>query len=168
MQASNPTFRAGFKGGDIFCGEAQAHHLVKKLSGFSGSEAQVGRAQFGQLAPGAQLCQGERWILAGGDNQVHLRRQVLHQKAKRLVHRRGINHVIIVQRQGESIREGCDLVEQGYQQRFDGRRLRLLERLQHSFSKPGRHRLQCRDDVSQKAERVAIPLVQRDPRHLDI
>ena len=56
--------------------------LVEKLGGFGGREAQIGSAQLGQLTPGAQPGQGQRWILAGGDDQVHLRRLVLEQKGR--------------------------------------------------------------------------------------
>ena len=84
MQAGNPAFGAGFQGGDIFRREVQAHHLVEKVGGFGGGKAQVGGAQLGQLAPGAQSGQGKLWILAGGDDQVHLWRQVLEQKGEGL------------------------------------------------------------------------------------
>ena len=53
LQAGNPAFGAVFQRGDIFRREVQAHHLVEKFGGFGGGKAQVGGAQFGQLAPGA-------------------------------------------------------------------------------------------------------------------
>ena len=62
--------------------EVEAHHLVEKCGGFGGGKAQVGGAQLGQLAAGAQPGQGQRRILAGGDHQVQLRRQVLEQKGR--------------------------------------------------------------------------------------
>ena len=65
LQASNPAFGAGFQRGDVFCGELQAHCLVKKIGGFGGGKTQVGSAQLGQLAPDAEPGQWELWILTG-------------------------------------------------------------------------------------------------------
>ena len=87
LQAGNPAFGAGFQGGDVFRREIQAHHPVEKFGGFGGGEAQVGGAQFGQLAAGAQPGQGQGWVFTGGDDQVHLRRQVLEQKGEGFVDR---------------------------------------------------------------------------------
>ena len=67
--------------------EVQAHRLVEKFGGFGGGKAQVGGAQFGQLVAGAQPGQGELGVLAGGDDQVHLGRQVLEQKGEGIVNR---------------------------------------------------------------------------------
>ena len=62
------------------------------------------------------------------------------------------------------LRDGGDLIEQGRQKRFGGRRLRGLERSQHPCCQYfGADRLQGRDQVSQKASGVAIPFVQRQP-----
>ena len=91
---------------------------VEKVGGFGGGKPQVGGAQFGQLAPGAQPGQGELRILAGGDDQVHLRRQVLEQKGEGMVNRLGIDHVVVVEDEDELVREGGDLIEQGRQDRF--------------------------------------------------
>ena len=101
LQAGNPAFGAGFQRGDVVRGEVQAHHLVEELGGFGGGEAQVGGAQLGQLAPGAQPGQRQRRILAGGDDQVHLRRQVFEQKGQGLVDRLGINDVVVVEDEDE-------------------------------------------------------------------
>ena len=103
LQAGDPAFGAGFQRGDIFRGELQAHRLVKKFSGFGRGETQVGGAQFGQLAPGAQAGQGKLGILTGGDDQVHLWRQVLEQKGEGFVNRFGINNVIVVKDEDEAL-----------------------------------------------------------------
>ncbi len=86
LQTGDPAFGAGFQRGDIICGELQAHRLVKKFGSLGRGEAQLGGAQFGQLSPGAQAGQRELGILAGCDDQVHLRRQVLEQKGERVVY----------------------------------------------------------------------------------
>ena len=74
------------------------------------------------------------WILTGGDDQVHLRRQVLEQKGEGIVNRFGIDHVVVVKDEDEIVRDGGDFVEQGRQNRFGGRRLRGLERSQRTPS----------------------------------
>lgn len=54
----------------------------------------------------------------GGDDQVQLGRQVVKQKGKGLVDQWGIDGMVIVQDEGNGVREGGDLIEQGRQQRF--------------------------------------------------
>ena len=102
---------------------------------------------------------------------MHLGRQVVEQKGEGLVNRWGIDQVVIVQDEDKIVRDGGDFIEQGRQQRFSWRRLRGLEHAQHPCAK-FRHypfafaqdkRLQCRDEVSQKAVGVAIAFVQRQP-----
>ncbi len=84
------------------------------------------------------------WILPGGDDQVHLWRQVLEQKGEGIVNRFGINHMIIIQDEDEIVRNGGDFIEQGCQNRFSGRWLRGLERTQRPCSNICRNRLQSR------------------------
>jgi hypothetical protein len=71
--------------------------------------------------------------------------------------------VVVVKDDDEIIRDGGDLIEQGCQDRFGGRRLRGLENPQHPASKICHYLLQCGDEVSQKACGVAIPFIQRQP-----
>ena len=171
MQTGNPAFGASFQRCDILRREVELHHLVEKAGGFGGGKTQVGGPQFGHLAPGAVASQGELRILTGGDDQVHLGRQVVEQKGEGLVNRCGINQVVVVQDEDKIVRDGGDFIEQGRQQRFGGRRLRGLKRPQHPCAKIRRNpfgfaqgkRLQSRDEVSQKAGGVAIPFVQRQP-----
>ena len=97
LQAGNPAFGAGLQRGNVLGREVQAHHLVEKFGGFRGGKTQVGDAYFGQLAPGAQPGQGQGRILAGGDDQVHLRRQVLEQKGESVVDGLGIDQVVVIE-----------------------------------------------------------------------
>ena len=137
----------------------RSHHLVEKIGGFGGGEAQVGGAQLGQLASGTQPGQGKLWILTGGDDQVHLRRQVLDQKGEGVVNRLGVDQVVVVKDEDEAFREGGDLVDQGGQKRFGRRWLRGLERSQHiganARCKPSTWLrasvCKSRDEVGQKA-----------------
>ena len=64
VQAGNPALGARFQGGHLGGGKAQPHHLVEELGRLVRGEAQVGGAQLGQLAAGAQAGQGQRRVLA--------------------------------------------------------------------------------------------------------
>jgi hypothetical protein len=106
--------------------------VIEKSGGFGGGKAQVAGAQFGQLGAGAQPGQGQRGILAGGKDQVHWGGQVFEQKGEDLVHRRGLNYVVVVQDEDERGRERGKLIEQRRQQRFSGRGRGGLEAIQHA------------------------------------
>ena len=116
----------------------------------------------------AEPGQGQTWILTGGDDQVHLWRQVFDQKGERLVDRFGINHVVVVKHEDEACREGGELVDQSRQQRLGRRRLRGLERSQHTRANARRNGLQSRDEIGQKACEVVIPFIQRQPGHANL
>ena len=138
---------------------------MRNVGGLGRGEAQVGGAQFGQLAPGAQPGQGQRGILTGGDDQVQLGRQVLDQEGQGIVDRPGVEDVVVVEDEHDIARDGGDVVEQGRQRRLGWRGLRRLEHGQHPFADPGRDRLQGRDQVGQEAAGVAVAFVERQPRH---
>jgi hypothetical protein len=96
-------------------------------------------------------------------HQVQLRWQVLNQEGERLVDRPGIQQVVVVKHEDRRLRQRGELVEQQRQQRLDGRGLGGLERRHHPDANRRRNRLQRGDKVRQKAGRVTIPLVQREP-----
>ncbi len=77
----DPAFGASLQCGDILRGQLQAHHPIEKRCGFGGGKAQAGPQQFIQLTAGAVTGQGQRRVLLRGNDQVHLRRLVLNQKA---------------------------------------------------------------------------------------
>src|SRR4030042_5701513 len=99
-------------------------------------------------------------ILASGNDQVHVWRQMLKQKCEGFVNRFGIKHMVVVQDKDEMVRDGSDFIEQGYQNRFNWRWLRGLKNSQHPFSNIRRNRLQSRDEVCQKGCGGVIPFVQ--------
>ena len=105
LQAGDPALGAGFERGDVVGREVEVHHLVEKVGGLGRGEAQVGGAQLGQLASGAQSGQGQGWILTGGDDQVHLRRQVLDQEGQGIVHRPGVEDVVVVEHEHDIARD---------------------------------------------------------------
>jgi hypothetical protein len=65
--------------------------------------------------------EGQRRILARGDHQVRLSRQVLHQEAHRRVNRWGIEDVVVVEDEDDVRGEGRQVVEQRRQRRLGGR-----------------------------------------------
>jgi hypothetical protein len=85
--------------------------------------------------------QGEMWIFAGGNDQVHVWWQVLDEIREGHVNRFGINHVVVVKDEDELVRERGDLIEQGHEDCFGWRWLRGLERTQHLFPNMRRNRL---------------------------
>src|SRR5687768_6722526 len=88
---------------------------------------------------------------------------MLKQKGKSIVNRFGINQVVVVKHKQEIVWEDGDFIEQGRQNRFDWRWLRGLEYTQHAIANIRRNRLQRSDEIYQKASRVVIPLIQRQP-----
>src|SRR5690348_3392686 len=71
--------------------------------------------------------------------------------------------MVVIKDEDEMVSYGSHIIEQGRQNRFGWRWLRRLEHTQHPFSNIGRNRLQSSDEVRQKAYRVVIPFVQRQP-----
>src|SRR4051794_859939 len=88
---------------------------------------------------------------------------MLEQKGQGSVKWFGLNHVVIVKNKDETVWDAGDVIEQGSQERFGRRRLRGLEHTRHPCANRRRNRLQRRDKVRQKACRVAIAFVQRQP-----
>jgi hypothetical protein len=81
-------------------------------------EAQVGGAQLSQLAAGPQPRQRQRRVSPAGHHHPQARRQILQQQRHRLVHRPGIDQVIVIQDQQHLIRAriGRQLIDQGRHQ----------------------------------------------------
>ena len=102
-------------------------------------------------------------ILPGGDDQVHLWRQMLQQKRESLVHRFGVDDMVVVEDEDDTVRESRDLVEQGRQHRFDRWRLGRLEHAQHPFPNIRRNRPQGGDEVGQEARGIVVAFVQGQP-----
>ncbi len=109
---------------------------------------------------------GSAGILTGGDDHVQLRRQVLDQEGQRILHRPGVEDVVVVENEDQIAGDGGDVVEEGRQGRFGRwRGLWRLEHGQYPVPDPGRHCLQGRDQVGQETAGVAVAFVERQPRH---
>ena len=72
LQAGDPAFGALLQCGDVLGWKIQAHVPVEELGRLGRGEAEVGRAQLGQLSPAAQAGQRQPGIFAGGDGEVQL------------------------------------------------------------------------------------------------
>jgi hypothetical protein len=72
VQAGDPALGARLQSSDLRLGEVQPHHLVEKFCRLIWGETQIGGAQLGQLAAGAQAGQRQWRVLACGDHQMHL------------------------------------------------------------------------------------------------
>src|SRR5574341_58400 len=102
-------------------------------------------------------------VLTGSNDQMQLRRQVLDQKVEGFLDRFGINDMEIIKNEDEIVRDGSDFIEQGCQYRFSRRRLRGADHMEQSFAHCGSNRLQSSDKVHEKASRISIPVIQRQP-----
>ncbi len=163
LQAGNPAFGAGFQAA---MSSAERFRPITWLRNPAASE-EVKRKSAARSSVNwsrtRNRARGRLRILTGGDDQVHLWRQMLEQEGKGIVNRFGINNVVIVKDEDKIVRDGGDFIEQSRQNRFGWRRLRGLEHAQHAFSNIRRNRLQSSNEVSQKTCGVIIPFVQRQP-----
>ncbi|HZK48328.1 MAG TPA: hypothetical protein VFD74_01840, partial [Thermoleophilia bacterium] len=90
-------------------------------------------------------------VLPGGDDQVHLWRQMLQQKRESLVHWFGVDDMVVVEDEDDTVRERADLVEQSRQHRFGRWRLGRVEHAQHPCPNISRNRPQSGREVGQEA-----------------
>ena len=94
---------------------------------------------------------------------------MLEQKGERAVDRRSVDQMIVVEHEHKVIGQGGEIIEQGREDRFQGRQLGSVERARDRLTnwrfvccrRP--KRLQRSDEVDQKARRVAVAFVQGKP-----
>ena len=77
----------------------------------------------------------------------------------------GLDYVVVVEDEGEVLGYRGYVVDERRQDRLDGRRLGQMERLQDILCGVGPQAAQGCHQVSQKAPKVVISVVQRDPRY---
>jgi len=161
LEAGDPSLGAGSQSLDIVRGEFQAHRLDEERGRLVGGEAQVGCPQLDHPSPGAQASEGESGILAGRDDEVELRRQVIDQKRQGIVDVVRVDEVIVVQHQNDRLGQDGDGVEQGGQARLHRRRLGGGGR--GVVGEPWRDGPERGDEVGEEACGVAVGLLQREP-----
>ena len=139
LQPGRPALGALDQRRHLRVGQAQPHALAQERGRLLGAEAQVGGAQLGQLAAGAQARQGQRRVLAGGDHQVQRRRQVVEQEGDRGVDGRRAHEVVVVEDQQTGVGQGGQVVDQVGEHDLGRRRLRGVEPGQRRRARrPGR------------------------------
>ena len=104
LKADGPALGPDHQLVGLMVAQRQPGELRDQRRGLGGREAQIGAAQLGQLAAGAQTAQGQLWILAAGQQQPQRRRRVGQEPAERLVDRRGVQGVVVLQHQNERCR----------------------------------------------------------------
>src|SRR2546428_2638662 len=82
LQAGDPAFGASMQEGTVLWGERESHDLAQVGRCFLRGEAQIAGTQFEQGALAPQARQGERGVLAGGKDEMELRRKMLQQKGQ--------------------------------------------------------------------------------------
>ncbi len=88
---------------------------------------------------------------------------MIQQKGEGKVNRLRLNHMVIIQDKDKMTRKFCDFVEQRGQYRFGRRWLGRLQPRQKPFTNARCNRLQCPNDIRQKAVNIIIPLIQGNP-----
>jgi hypothetical protein len=114
------------------------------------------------LAAAAQPRQRQRRVVAAGQDQPQLRRQVVHQQPDQLVDRRRLDQVVVVQHQHVRIRPGGQLVDQRGHYRLERPR-RRVQQCGDTLPDPGVHLVQGGGDVAPEPRRVVVAFVQRQP-----
>ena len=132
-------------------------------------EAQIGRTDLGQLPMGAPPRKLQVRVHATGEEQMHLRGQMLQEEAQRLVNGRIAHHLVIIEHEdkGGSMRlAALQFLEQGRKTGDKRWRLGRLEQRHHRFPK-ARSNLpataQGRDQRHPEAGRAIVQFVQRKP-----
>ena len=164
LQAGDPPLGARLQGGDGFGGEVEAHRVVEEAGGFVWSEAEIGGAHLGEMAPRPQTRQGEGRVLTRRDDEVNRRRQVLDKKGQRGVHRRIVDGVVIVQDEGEGSVGSGEIVEENGEERFGRGRARGSEGALDLRPQAGAYRLERGYEVGEEACQIPVSGVEGQPR----
>ncbi len=88
---------------------------------------------------------------------------MVEQKGEGRINRRRVNGVVVVEDEDKRVGDGRNVVQQGGEQGLLGRRLGRLQRRQHACAHARGDRLQRGDEIRQKADRVAVAFVKRQP-----
>jgi hypothetical protein len=103
LQPRDPSLGPPLQGCNVGCRQAQPHHLIEERRRLVRGETQVCRPQLRQLVARSEACQGQGRVGSGGNNEVQLRRQVLEKKRDAAMDRLGLDHVVIVQDEGQAM-----------------------------------------------------------------
>jgi hypothetical protein len=150
--------------GDVRRIEVEAHEVIEECVRLAGGEAQVRGAQLEQLAAAAQPGQGQGRVRARGDGDGDLGRQVAEQERHSLVDVRCVDDVVVVESQHGRSGELVEIVDQADQhlRRKGPAALQQRQRLRTHLRAT---HLDGRDEVSDEPAQLAVPGIERQPRH---
>lgn len=97
LEPGDPTLRPLRKERHIRSREADAHHRLEKGRRLAVIKTEVGRAYLNQLSTSPQARKGKRWVSAGSQDEMHLRRQVVEQERHPPMNRLCLDDVIVIQ-----------------------------------------------------------------------
>ena len=136
LQGGDPSLGPPLEGADLAGGELEPHP-VEVRRGLLLGEPQVGGTHLGQLAAGAQPRQRQRRVRPRRDDEAELGRQVVDQEGHRLVDRRRVDDVVVVEDEHDVLVGGGEVVEEAGQHGGDrGAAGRLQERPARTHPRP--------------------------------
>jgi len=96
LQPRGPSLGAGHQRRHRRTGQARPGRLAQQRRRLLTGEPQIGGAQLSQLTAGPQPRQRQRRVSPAGHHHPQSRRQILQQERHRLVHRPGVNQVVVI------------------------------------------------------------------------
>src|SRR6266851_5151031 len=115
-------------------------------------------------AEGAQPRERERGIRASGDDEVHLRRQVVHEKGEGLMDSPGSDDVVVIEDEGEVCCSArYEVIGQQDKHRLKGCGLWRVQKCQRRPPNRWIEGLQGGDDIGEKAHRLVVLGFEREP-----
>jgi hypothetical protein len=164
LQPRDPAFGARLQRGHGRIRQLHPDRGAQQRGRLLAGEAQVGLPQLGQLPAGPQPGQRQGWVGPAGQHQPQPRRRMLQQQFQRLVNRRSLDQVIVVQDQHDRLGHIGQLVDQGGHHHLERGRQAAGQR-GDPFRHPGSDRVQSGGDVAPEAGWVVVAGVQRQPGH---
>ncbi len=163
LQPRRPPLGAGHQRCHRRAGQARPRRLAEQLRRLLGGETQIRGAQLSQLAAGPQPRQRQRRVGPAGHHHPQARRQILQQERHRLMHRPGIDQVVVIQDQDHLIRAGIGshLVDQGRHQPLSRTRGQRADPPGQPWAGP----VQRGHRVAPEPRRVVVAAIQAQPRH---
>ena len=161
MQPGWPAFGPPDQGRKVALAEFGRHDRVDQLGGLLDIEPQFAGADLRHLAERAHPGQRQRRFGAGGDDDLHARRETAEQERHLLMAGGLLDQVIVVQDQDDLLRERGHLVDEDREHRPAEVRILAAQRGQDLLAVERRaHQMQGRDHVPPQPDRVIVGAVQ--------
>src|SRR5216684_3646311 len=144
----------------------QAERTSQECGRFKRSEAEISRADFGQVTTGAQACQGKRGICPCRHDQVELAWQMVKKKSQRSMDGLLCDQMIVIQHKCNLVWQGSKSIDPGGQDGFYGWKRRESGCLKERQGGCPTARMDARESsehIGPEACEVIIATLQRDP-----